>query len=479
MLCNIRNTGDLGIQRNESSQSRPPLQFRNRYFAATTMAALLQTLVFFTSFILSDVQAATPESTELSSIQSGDVTSILNIMQEYGLEEKNKVDKNWNQYLVVVVASKQEMEAASTWKSLPTTFTKSDGDNGEMRRVAFLLNWNNHGCQYYNLKKPLHGEVQFIDFGYIGRLIKNFRTDVSGTYPFLLLYSHYIPCADIPNLGYSCAEELMNYARGRQSEFGVIVGYSKPFINTNEKCSLNLMKKGGIVAFQKLANTHYEMTVPFSPPQELDDNTFAFQQKLYQCMLDGAIADCCEGGKDEKEKMVAYFTNKITSACTSNSRRQRLITAGGANELRLCIGQKIKDNANGNCDEGFCVTSDKPLKQICCLNKTLENNMWSMLLGTPDPPNDLQSTHWTPRDDLAWKDLYPVLARFIRSLFRTSRAAPAAPVMCKKQEATIWPMCSVSSELLYCNGGTWAHGDSKASIITTTIVALAMVVIIN
>lgn len=479
MLYNIRNTGALGIQRNESSQSRTPLQFRNRYFAATTMAALLATLVFFTLFILSGVQAATPESTELSSIQPGDVTSILNIMQKYGLEEKNKVDTKWKQYLVVVVASKQDMKEASTWKSLPTTFTKSVEDNGEMRRVAFLLNLNNHGCEYYNPPRPLHGEVRLIDFGYIGRLINNFRTDVPGTYPFLLLYSHYIPCADIPNLGYSCAEELMNYARGKQSEFGVIVGYNTTFEKTNEKCSLNLMKDGGIVAFKKLAKGGYEPTVPFSPPRKLDDNTFAFQQKLYQCMLDGAIADCCEGGKDEKEKMVAYFTNKITSACTSNSRRQRLITAGGANELRLCIGQKIRDYANGNCDKGFCVTSDITFKQICCLNKTLENNMWSMLLGTPDPPNDLQSTHWTPRDDLAWKDLYTVLARFIRSLFRTSRAAPAAPIMCKKQEATTWPMCSVSSKLLYCNGGTRANGESKASIITTTIVALAMVVIIN
>lgn len=131
--------------------------------------------------------------------------------------EKTKNGKRpYSQFLLITIASDEEIYQSAT--SFPDSFINSG-------RLVFIPNKRDHGEKYYNTGRELHGEVIALHFGKIKKLMEKFKSDpkTRNTYPIILLYSHYIPCAHVPNLGYSCSEELMNYAKGRIEEFRMLV----------------------------------------------------------------------------------------------------------------------------------------------------------------------------------------------------------------------------------------------------------------
>ncbi|KAK7487217.1 hypothetical protein BaRGS_00021569 [Batillaria attramentaria] len=364
----------------------------------------------------------------LTAISANDVENLLNKLMNLGKEFKDRVDENRTQYLAVAVVREEEMKK----------FNLSDSEI-DPNRYEVLLNYKDHNYTYYNLCRQLHGEVQAIDFGYIDSMMDNFTHIYPSEYPFLVMYSYYIPCAKIPDLGYSCSEELMNFAMGKYAEFGVVVGYSEVFNNTNETCSQCMLRKGGIIAFKRLDNGHYEQTVTFSPPETANDSLITFQQEFYNCLVKDS-AECCGQSSNTKAELVAYFTNHITSNCTSGSHRSRFITEGGSNELQKCISKVIGHHADGNCANPSqqCANSQNVTRQpIRCLNETLRTTRWEFL-GRPDPPSNWQSAKWT-RYDGPWKDLYE--GRLARSVYALLRAARASPPTCNNPNATTWPMC--------------------------------------
>lgn len=148
-----------------------------------------------------------------------------------------------------------------------------------LRRSIFLLNKRKHGQKDYNPGRELHGEVIAIHFGEIERLMTDFKNNpkTRNKYPIMLLYSHYIPCAKVKKLGYSCSEELMNYAKGRSDQFVMLVGYTDFYEKTNKTASMDFMINGGVNAFMHIARDPYLHNVKAFPKSSTDVNIETFQ----------------------------------------------------------------------------------------------------------------------------------------------------------------------------------------------------------
>ena len=380
-------------------------------------------------------QSATP--VDRSSLTPEVMKHIFDLMKTYGEAERNKAnegqDKRFNQYLVVIVASRKDVDDAKTWQNgFPSKFTEKKGN--EMRRLAFLPNDKTHGLPFYNPDRELHGEVRSLDLGFLENMMTNFNFDYRNDpqYPLVLMYSHYIPCAKVPKLGYSCAEELKNFAQFKQQSYGLLVAYTEFFKNTDISASINFMKEGGVLAFQNM-NTYYDQTVKVYPPSSLDGKGTTFQGEFFDCLMSLPVSKCCSGAANNRKTILAFFINDVTYACTSHSLASRYFTERSRNELKVCIENVIKERIGSDCIQ----CSTKSQKEVeatrnlfkFCLRFSLDV---TRTLGKPERNNPFMPS-WSPCD-CAWKDLYPTPPQKNKQAMRT--------VMCANRVLSIESMCS-------------------------------------
>lgn len=372
---------------------------------------------------------------DLSSFTPDIVKPIFDLMRKYGERERDRInqeeDRHVNQYLIIIVASQMDIKNAKTWTNgFPSEFTKEKGN--VMRRLTFLLNKNNHGLPFYNPNRELHGEIQSIDLGFIENMMNNFNSDYISNpqYPLVLMYSHFIPCANVNKLGYSCAEELKNFALNNQTNYGLLVAYTEFFKNTDVKASLKFMKEGGVIAFQNM-DGHYYQTVKYYPPTSLDGKGTTFQEEYFDCLSSLPVAHCCTGVGNNRKAILAFFINDVTYNCTSTSKASKYFTQRSRNELKLCIRKVIDNRVSSGCIQ----CSSKSQKALVATRNLFKFCLYysadvTSLLGRSNNP---YAPSWTPCL-CAWKYLYR------KSPQKNKKVIPN--VMCANRILSIESLCS-------------------------------------
>ncbi|CAC5362189.1 unnamed protein product [Mytilus coruscus] len=346
------------------------------------------------------------------------MTPIFEVMRCHGEAKRDKINTEnrnhnkdkpkpikkpiFNQYLLITILSKEEIDQAKNWgKSFPEEFTDD-------RRLIFLLNERSHGKEYYNPLRELHGEIIAIHFGEIERLMDDFRKNpkTKSKYPIMLLYSHYIPCAHVQNLGYSCSEELMNYAKGRIQEFIMLVAYTITYKNTDEQSSFNFMRNGGINAFMHMANGEYIHKLKVYTPSSIDGIKKTFQGEAFDCIIASPPSRCCTGNQKNRAAITAYFINHVTYQCISKSNAARFFTELSRNQLKICLKKEIDKNIGDDCIQCSrknpeSLNATKAFFELC-FEKSIED---SQVLGKPRSHNQYDP-NWVPCPNCNWNVIY-------------------------------------------------------------------------
>lgn len=339
------------------------------------------------------------------------MTPIFEVMRLHGEAERDEVNKKiqngnkktpkYNQYLLITIVSDEEINQAKNWgKSFPSEFS-------EKRRIVFLLNERDHGKEYYNPDRELHGEIIAIHFGEIERIMGDFKKDpkTKYKYPIMLLYSHYIPCAHVQNLGYSCSEELMNYAKGRINEFTMLVAYTTVFKNTDEKSSFDFMRNGGINAFMYMANGPYAHELKVYTANSIDGIKRTFQGEAYDCISDFPPSKCCTGNQKNRAAITAYFINYLTYQCISKSKSTRLFTELSRNQLKICLKKEIDKNIGDDCVQCSRKNTEslKATKTLFefCFDRSIE-----VTESLGKPRTNVYEPDWVPCPNCNWNVIY-------------------------------------------------------------------------
>ena len=151
--------------------------------------------------------------------------------------------------------SREEIESDSA--SWGNEFPRNS--NLVKKRMKFYLNREGHHEQDWNIDSALHGEIQLIrndlepQHGLLHEFHEFFKNKKSTTQvPILMLFSYYIPCANIPKLGYSCAEELAKYMKSQRKHMGMVVAFNEIWRKTKSNASLAHMQAAEIAAYKRM-----------------------------------------------------------------------------------------------------------------------------------------------------------------------------------------------------------------------------------
>lgn len=363
----------------------------------------LTVLGFVAGFCL--LVTAVEDDTPKQDWNSNDVTKLMNLLMKYGEKKLQEVrtqrnDENISQYLVASVLSKTEIMESKNWESLPDSITK---DN---RRVVTIVNDKNYKNFPFKTKKPLHGEVLLLlDRQDLPSMINNLKEEQNNAYPYVVLYSHYIPCCDIENIEYSCAEELAAAAISNHGKYTMLVGYNTVFSKTNPDKARKFMSKGGIKLFMSENGV-------FNPDYKEFDNTEKkpdrlLQQLFYECLDNAPISEtCCTVGnnrKEDKQKILAMYINNVVFKCTTNKPLKSYI-GKLTPALRLAIMQCIHNYADQHTREDcpYCPAKTTIYSIKVC---ALFASAFGTEIGRPSNLNDPYQPGWV-KGRSHWGSLY-------------------------------------------------------------------------
>lgn len=245
---------------------------------------------------------------------AGTVKPLFDQMYDYGDFKKKETGTRYHQFLVVLVASDSEIT------NVPhEDLTKQDGvhhfENVRFKnRVRFVLNDNQHAIQEFNPNRPLHGEMQCIHTGILDKMITEFKKIKSPAFPIVLMYSLYIPCANIPDLGYSCSEELAIFSCRRTLNASIVVAYSHIYNRTDEKKAVEFLSKTNIRGFRYQRNAYG--TCDLVPAYEFKHNEHhLLLQELFKCLNNTISRSRFPRKPADRTEIIAYYVNSMAYEC--------------------------------------------------------------------------------------------------------------------------------------------------------------------
>ena len=152
----------------------------------------------------------------------------------------------------------------------------------------------------------VHGEIQalFHDNTIVKLVHKLYerRNSEDTELPYVFIFSHYIPCACLGNIHYSCAEELANLGRVKRNSYKIIVGYRDAWNETNLKFAEKLLQEGEILTIMNVSSGQV-LKKRFKIEPEI------YQEKLTKCLTSLTAIP---------EDTIACFINTITKNCSSD-----------------------------------------------------------------------------------------------------------------------------------------------------------------
>ncbi|XP_025092750.1 uncharacterized protein LOC112563181 [Pomacea canaliculata] len=313
---------------------------------------------------------------QISLYQPAVVKPLFDKMQEYGLnaKEQSKKDSGKKQYLVVLLASHDEIMDSSNQEPLETRF------NG---RLMWIPNKRDSYIEkLFDTERTSHWEARFI----YSNMINKFKdVKVSDKLPIVVMYSHYIPCANVNGLGYSCAEELAVFATYNWKKFGLIVAFSEHFVGftpedtgTDVQSANHFLQLGGIPSYRYQDDSNNENLVQNNNVENADKSdrwqSVTFLPNFFNFLEDNVQDACLSHTAEERSKIIAYFANYAAYSCFQNM--SFCWRAKHANETKDCFNNYIETNIGSDCKQ--CSKNCAELKKQKirkCVETSVDNSL--------------------------------------------------------------------------------------------------------
>ena len=310
---------------------------------------------------------------------------ILNKMAVRGDQYLNDSNISENQILVIAVFSAEKVDS------------QNQDISDDM--IKFLPNKEIIGLPeyYYSRKKTVHGEIQAIYFNNtIDDLLGEPRN--SSMLPYVFIFSHYIPCACLPNYYYSCAEELANLGRVNRNRYKIIVGFRSVWSRTNSSFAKNFLQEDGIHTVMNITSGRL---LDKGPKIDPENGSAIYQKTLNECMTNktGMLPNSA-----------ACFINGWTKHCTGKKDRFHgkylfgYMTRFTKAQMHECMEEWVKSLTNkSKPSEEYIKSLKLELYARHCSLKTLRSTL-RLMLGRPF--SWCEATWNRTEDDLKWNDLY-------------------------------------------------------------------------
>ncbi|VDI15104.1 Hypothetical predicted protein [Mytilus galloprovincialis] len=346
--------------------------------------------------------------------KSNDVDRLFQQLETYGkteLTDYKNIHKDQSnmkfvqQYLTVAVLSEQEVKDPKNWADQLPDWLKRDNS-----RLRVIFNRKiGKDVFHTNPKIPLHGEISFLYLdSNIDEMLNSFKAKQKESFPFVFVFSFYIPCANIKNIEYSCSEELAHHAVLHKNDYQMVVGWSHHFVEKSAKTdvgrSKNYMSLGGIQQFEKENGIFQKQST-----SELFHPTEIIIQALYFKCLNSLISeDCCvidsftdsEDKNNRKRGILAYYINSMYHTCTQESKWKGPLTQLRLAPLSKCTENYINKNTGSACKT--CSSHrTKHLLETC----SLYSQAYATHIGKPFNVQDPYNPEWV-LGPVSWSDLY-------------------------------------------------------------------------
>lgn len=360
------------------------------------------------------------------------VKPVFELMRNYGLVKKQ--GKNMvNQYLVVLMASNDEILNPNPPVTLGAQSWTVQLEKYFHQRLKFLLNEKDN--------VPLHGEFNFIRNNMIEPMNIAFRGKYPGERPVVLMYSYYIPCSDIRNLGYSCSEETAIFATCNWKKFDLLVAYSIVFRGTSRSVETNVtnakhfLQLAGIPAFQYQVNALVPAYNFTREDRETRALSVTFLHVLFQCLNMSIKYDCMPDSEIDRKAIIALFVNQIAYECFKD--RDFEWRKKYKETVTNCFVERSEDKIGSNCElcRGTCSNYKNISKK--CVGDSFDQ---SLVPGEPGDPSDPFNDTWTVTTD-------PMVR--LNTIFREAPASRLTTVgrniVCKNSSLTLLSLCTAST----------------------------------
>ena len=248
--------------------------------------------------------------------------------------------------------------------------------------------------------KKNHGEFKIIHNGNLAAKIEEFRQNNEGHTPFVVLFSHYIPCFGNKNVKYSCAEELSNFMFAQNSRSEIVIGYRATYPETIADESLRYLIADGIKVLEKRENIYTDVKALYTIDDLNEREVTILQDLLFSCLTkpQGDIRDCkrCLGGNEEEaNKRIAYFVNMMTFECTSKTISTSTRMSGFTKkDIGKCFNDYIQNNIRNDCPKCLHMVDDYKLFINYCRAIAFHHSTYVGYLAQPYDP---YSARWEKR----------------------------------------------------------------------------------
>ena len=281
--------------------------------------------------------------------------------------------------------------------------------------------------------KKDHGEFKIIHNGNLAAKIKEFRQNNEGHTPFVVLFSHYIPCFGNKNVKYSCAEELSNFMFAQNNRSEMVIGYRATYQETIADESLRYLIADGIKVLEKREDIYTDVKTLYTIDNPNDREITILQDLLFNCLTKppGDIRDCqrCIGGNEEEaNKRIAHFVNMMTFECTkqkmSTSTRMSSLTK---RNIGKCFDDYIQNSVSNDCPKCWHMVDHDDYKLFInyCRAFAFHHSNYVGYLAQPDDP---YSTRWEKRQ-MFCQDAYR------KDFAQYKKQSPAVPCALRQLDA--------------------------------------------
>lgn len=318
------------------------------------------------------------------------VKPLFNQMRVYGEKKKKESGINYRQYLVLLVASHGEILYGPIEDFTDPHFTHRFETGNYKDRVRLVINQDQQ-----------HGEIQCTHDGILAEKLANFRQIKPNDFPIVMMYSYYIPCADIPNLGYSCSEELAIFASWNSQTSGLLVAYTEIFNRTDEEKAKNFMLHAGIPAF-RFQETHPKIweLVSVYTVQPVQQVPLLFS--LFECISKAVNHARLSENTVVQKQIIAFYVNSMAYQCFSKETVR--LRDSNRQHLQSCFCGYARASIGDDSRHSERVAEDKQYITACA-NKVFHPMI--LLPGQPVRPFDPYSYSWESTSDPLLSQVFP------------------------------------------------------------------------
>ncbi|XP_025089477.1 uncharacterized protein LOC112561295 [Pomacea canaliculata] len=360
---------------------------------------------------------------------AGTVKPLFDQMYDYGEFKKKETGTRYHQFLVVLVASISEIT------NVPhEDLTTQDGvlhfENVRFKnRVRFVLNDNQHAIQEFNPNRPLHGEMQCIHTGILDKMITEYKRIKEGhEFPIVLMYSLYIPCANIPDLSYSCSEELAIFACRRRQDAHFVVAYSHIYNRTDEKKAVEFLSTANILGFRYQRNS--QGTCDLVSPYEVKyTERHLLLQELFKCLNNTISRSRFPRKPADRTEIIAYYVNSMAYECFGQENGR--LRDQNRQRVQSCFHMYANKSIGFESLLSNMETVNKDKQDIAgCITNVFA--LPNLLPGQPKDPFNPFSDTWSSTADPKLNETFPESP--------ASRRGPRQ--MCVEPELTLESLCT-------------------------------------